>query len=353
MNHDLDNEKLQYLNGGRRQWWDIGEKRLVSSATAYIQYGCPDWGETNGERNSLCQFCGFPNGVRIYRDLYYGGASIPPEDHLRLFEKTLKYFEREGEIHTLMIFNAGSFTAMPLPLQESLMRTAIAVQGVRRVVIESRAPLISERLIEPLAQITRNSGVSLTVRIGIETKDDRLRLKVLKKGHSRTQLSAASILLRKQGVTSGGYVMLKPSPGLDPAWSVKETIDTIKWILADDGLGMDEIYLGPTCVSPDTPLSRHWQAGDFTPPSLWNVYDVLATTAGRFPGRIHLLQFKDEPPFVAVPSNHVPRGLPQSLEGIKGCDAEFHSMFDNYRASMKPDALRDIACSCRQNHRAM
>jgi len=349
MQHDLDVEKLPHLNGGRRQWWDIAEKRVISSATAYIQYGCPDWGETNGERNALCQFCGFPNGVRIYRDRYYGGGSIPTEDHLRLFEKTLRVLEREGAIHTLMIFNAGSFTAMPLALQESLLRASLTVQGLRRVVIESRAPLITEPLIESLARITQAAGVLLSVRIGIETKDDQLRLKVLKKGHSRAQLRAASVLLREHGVTSGGYVMLKPAPGLDPAWSVQESIDTIEWILGDDGLGMDEVYLGPTCVSPDTPLSRHWDAGDFTPPSLWNVYDVLTATAGRFPGRVHLLMFKDEPPFVAVPSNHVPRGLPQSLEGSDGCDAEFHAMLDDYRARMDTGALREIACSCREN----
>ncbi len=347
MNQASDTEKLPHLLGGHRPWWDIGEDRIVMSATGYIPFGCPDWGETKRQRNSLCQFCGLPNSVKIYRDGFYAGEEIPDGDHVRIFRKTLQAMDLQGAFHTLMIFNAGSFTAMPAHVQHSVLHEVAAYESISRIVIESRAPLITAETLTPLAKIVHGMGKQLTVRIGVETKNDHLRLKVLRKGHSRIQLARATALMRELGVTSGGYALLNPAPGLDPVFAVQEAIQTLEWILDQGELGMDEAYLGPTCVSPQTSLAAHWNTGDFAPPSLWAVYDVLVASLDKYPGRIHLLRFKDEPSFIAVPSNHVPRGIPESLKGAEGCDLEFHAMFDRFRDTMDRSVLYKVSCPCR------
>jgi radical SAM enzyme (TIGR01210 family) len=338
----LDQVKIPLLIGGRRNWWDIVEGRMVSSATAYIPYGCPDWGETKGVRNTLCQFCGLPGRVAEYRREFYGDNPIPTDDHVRLFQQTLGAMCSEEDFHTLMIFNAGSFLAMKLQLQEDILSAVAQVPSIRRIVIESRAPLVTEKALEPLMRILDPVGKRLTIRIGVETKDDKLRLKVLKKGHTRKDLLEASACMKKFGVTSGGYVLLNPAPKLDAAWALQEAIDTLDWVLGDDGLAMDEVYLGPTCVSPNTPLAIDWLNGDFTPPSLAAVHRVLTHALAKHGPHVHLLRFKDEPPFLAVPSNDEPRGLPESLEGASDSDRNLHAMFDRFRDTMDPLVLEAV-----------
>ena len=271
-------ERIALLQGGRRQWWDVSTQQMVPAATIYIPFGCPDWGETNGARNQLCTFCALPNSVREYRAAFYGGESIPDGDHTSLFAQTLCAVLAEGPVHTLAVFNAGSFLAMPPSVQEAAVRAVASSGAVTRLVIEARAPLITRDALAPLAAILDSAGVQLTVRVGVETQDDHLRLKVLKKGHSRGQLNLAAATMRELGVTS--------------------------------------------------------------------VCRVLGRVLPFHAGKVHLLPFADEPAFLAVPSNHVPQGLPESLEGALGCDRDFHRMFQIYRETMDPRSLADIPCSC-------
>lgn len=340
-------ERVPMFNGGKRTWWDVDEQRLVTAATLYVPFGCPDWGETEGARNELCTFCALPNAVTAYRVAFYGGAEIPANDHVQLFKKTLAAMLQADTCHTLMVFNAGSFLAMPSTVQSEIMREITKLAYVKRVVIEARAPLITHDALIPLLTVLSAADKKLTVRVGVETKDDHLRLKVLKKGHSARQLKHASDVMRELGVTSGGYALLNPAPGLDPQWAVDEAIATLDWILdREQGLGMDEAYFGPTCVGEGSVLAKYWENGEFAPASLNAVFDVLTRTLPRYEGRIHLLPFADTPPFLAVPSNHVKQGLPESLDGAQGCDRAFHSMFQRYRETADRSVLHPVACTC-------
>lgn len=320
---------------------------MVLSETAYIAFGCPDWGEKGGRRNGLCTFCAIPSAASQFRDAFYENGTMLTRDHASLFNATLSLLVGSTGCHTLMIFNAGSYLAMPSALQLLVMKEVITYTGISRVVIESRAPLVTKEALRPLMSILSSAGKRLTVRIGVETQDDHLRLKVLKKGHSRTQLLDAISVMRDLDVDCGGYALLNPAPGLDPKWAVREAVATLDWILSrEEGLGMDEAYFGPTCVGSNTPLTEHWKAGEFFPASLRDVSAVLKETLPRYRGRIHLLPFADEPPFLAVPSNHVKRGLPETLVGALGCDLEFHRMFEEYRTTMNPEVLHEIMCTC-------
>lgn len=347
LRNETSDDRARLLYGGQRTWWDIREERMVPTTTIYIPFGCPDWGESNGVRNELCTFCALPNAVAGYRAVFHAGRAVPESDHAFQFQRTLDIAAGEGAIHTLMIFNAGSFLAMPLDVQSEIMAAAARRSDVRRIVIEARAPLVTRAALSPLLDILAASKISLTVRIGVETRDDWLRLKVLKKGHSVRSLSEAAGTLRELGVTAGGYALLNPAPGLDPQWTVDEAIDTIDWILDKrTGLGMDEVYFGPTCVGENTPLEAPWRRGEFAPASLHAVLSVLTECLPRHPGRIHLLPFSDTPAFLAVPSNHVPAGLPESLKGARGCDRAYHEMFQKFRQTADPSTLRKVDCSC-------
>ncbi len=335
-------ELIASLQGGSRNWYDVTRQCMVRATTVFVAYGCPDWGNPGGVRNRACTFCPLPQQAEKIKQTF----SITDDQYAHIFAATLSEAMRYEPYDTLNIFNAGSLPAMwrsNVPLGE-MMREVTRYPSLRRVVIESRAPLVTEEAILPIFQPLQAAGIALTVRIGIESQDDNLRLRVLRKGHRREELEAAAACMRKHGIQSGAYVMLNPAPGLDPRWAEDEAMKTFDFVLRD--LRMDEVYFGPTCVGPETRLAEDWRAGRFTPPDLWSVYRLLTRSLAMYGKRVHLLRFTDEPPFIAVPSNHVLQGIPESLDGAQGCDLEFHAMLDAYRETMDPAVLYEIECSC-------
>jgi uncharacterized Fe-S cluster-containing MiaB family protein len=100
-------------------------------------------------------------------------------------------------------------------------------------------------------------------------------------------------------------------------------------------------------VESGTRLEEEWLAGVFRPARLWDVFDVLAWAVEKYGSRVHLLPFQEALPYAAVPSNHVPQGIPQSLEGAEGCDLQFHSLLQRYRETMDPAVLEPPNCPCR------
>jgi radical SAM enzyme (TIGR01210 family) len=341
--------KVEMLFEGTKSWWDVGEKRIVRAATALVPFGCPDWGERNGG-TPMCTFCAIPLAVTWYRNQFYGGKPVPPEDLLSMFDSVLERIEGESpDIHTLMIYNGGSFLAMPPGLQQRIMRSAAALPSVSCVVIESRAALVAPDSLDGLCEILDAAGKKLTVRIGVETQDEHLRLTILRKGHTRAQLNSAIACMKRRGVVSGAYVLLNPAPGLRTQAAVDEAVKTISWVLEDGSgdLGMDETYFCSTNPAPGSRLEKEWRSGRFKPASLSMVLDVLQKTAAQFPGRVHMLPFRDNPELLAVPSNHVERGIAQDLHDAQGCDAAFHAMLQSYRETMDASLLRPPECFCR------
>jgi radical SAM enzyme (TIGR01210 family) len=347
LGEDLD-EKLAGLRGREGTWYDVASGQWVSMATLYLAQGCPDWGERGGERNELCSFCALPNAARLYREAFFGGRSLTADEHYGLFAENLAHLSSP---HTLCVFNAGSFLAPqanPVELQERIVRRVAAHPTIQRLVIESRAELITPKALEPLAAILAAVGKGLTIRVGVETQDDHLRLKKLRKGHTRARLSAATQTMAHARVTPGAYCLLNPAPRLAPRWAVDEAEATLHWVLGE--LGFAEAYFCATCVAPATPLERAWRAGEFAPASLWEVWEVLRRTVSEYGRRIHLLPFVDEPSLVAIPSNHVSTGIPEDLRGATGCDLQFHRFLAEYRSGVvSAEALLGSSpeCSCR------
>jgi radical SAM enzyme (TIGR01210 family) len=340
-------EKIAELQGGERWWFDQEERRMVKAAAAYVAYGCPDWGAPNGIRKrQLCPFCILPDLAIDFQKRHFGG-SMTSGDHLGLFDQVFEsILASVPDLHTLKVFNGGSFFQMPMAVQQGIMRRVAESGRVRRVVVEARAGLVTAEALDSLLGILGEIG--LTVRIGVETKDHHLRTKRLPKGQSYGQLLAAGAVMLERGVTSGGYVLLNPAAGLSGEQMVREARSTIEWVLETgaENLGLQEAYFCATCVEPGTRLEEEWLSGTFRPARLWDVFDVLTWAVGRYGTRVHLLPFEEALPYRAVPSNHVPQGIPQSLEGAQGCDLQFHSMLRRYRETMDPGVLEPPDCSC-------
>jgi len=360
---EIHDEQVELLQAGYRPWWDVCEGRLISAATVYLPQGCPDWGERNGIRNQLCTFCSIPLAVSQYRNAFYDGKIIPQEHHVELFRRALQDTVEGGSgqmpIHTLFIFNGGSFLSQEAnhrDTQRAIMEMVTEYPSIRRVVIESRAEIVTHHGVEELLKVLAPHDIALTVRIGIETQNDVLRQSILRKGHKRPHVVDAVSILKQLDVTVGGYVLLKPAPkdGLLKAmgrseasdeeidlWCIDEAVKTFDWLLMEEsgGLGMHEAYFCSTNVGPGSVLEMHWRAHAFQPANLWMVYEALRRGVEKYGPKVHLLPFEEEPEFLAIPSAVEPQGISQNLSQAHDLDQRFHGMLKRYMQSSDADLL--------------
>lgn len=335
--------KALFLNAGNKEWFDSQEKRLVKASTLYLPFGCPDW--------NRCRFCAMDSAVQLFRNLFYAGESIPVPDYINLASEALDTFGQR-KMHSLFIFNAGSYFAMPEEVQTGVIDEVLRHQArsIKRLIIESRPGNITNDRIDRLINILRPAGVKLTVRIGLETQNEHLRNHMLRKGITHDEFVAAVKVLKRHNVESGAYILIKPLQMTDEETCI-EAISTVDYAF---DIGMDEVYLTPLCIGPGTNYEIMWRKGQLAPPSLWIVWRVLKQIANnnRYSGRVHILPFADEPPYLAIPSNHIfgaGKGVNQDMSNAAGCDKQFHSLFEQYRRSLD-EGIFDSSpadCSCR------
>jgi archaeosine synthase beta-subunit len=339
-----DDPRLQLMTGGWRDWWDTVDQRLVRVLTLYVSWGCPDYGNTKqGERiPHRCVFCGLPSAATSFNQSFYGKPQLSSDEHFQLFRSALTAALHQEMPHTVNVFNAGSFIAMPVELQMAIVRE-LAQYPIVGIVADARARLITPSTLSRLMEILVPRNIRLTLRIGVETKDERMRNDILGKGHSPKEISTAVAAMKELRVIAGAYALLKPGPvpWLDDQGYRREAVETIRWLVED--MEFDEVYFRAGCVpkAPKTKLYSLWESGGFAPATLWETMAVLRMTATKFPGKVHLLPFADEPPFVAIPSADNPRGIPESLEGASDLDKRFYELFQLYRLTMDPSVLTD------------
>lgn len=367
---DVDDPRVEALDlEGLRPWWDTDLEKVVTAATVGVPWGCDDW--------DLCTFCTIPRAVEEYQLSFYQGEVVSEKELSLLFEAVMRRAFQKGPIDTVFIFNGGSAFAMPETLQERIVQTLLGYPSITRVVIESKASLFKDELLDLWAKDLKVHGIGLTIRIGVETFNARVRNNVLRKGDTDEAIKIAVDMASVRGVSTGGYVILKPAGFQEVGkycldvedhltldrWSVEEALATLGWVLdRDGGLGMTEVYMRAACVG-EVPTSGKkvnsrrasfkslwdaWKEGTFRPATPWMLWTVLTQAVTNYGKRVHLLPHVEHPPLRAVPSSHSPQGLPQDLRGAHPCDQAFHEMFDRFRETMDPSVLRDTPkCPCR------
>lgn len=350
--------QIAVLDGGGREWWDITKNDFVQMHTLYIPQGC-DW--------KKCTFCSIPHAVDEYEKTFFNGARVPKTEIVTIFGKTLNHMiATQPKVHTLCLFNVGSFlsdVSNPPSVRKQLINLACQTPGLSRIIIEARASDVTEKNMHELCSELGLYDIDLTVRSGVETQHEILRQKYLKKGQSDRAFRNAVRIIHKYGALVGGYVLLHPAPFSTMRlllgspeeteenillWAEEEALRTLDFVLGKPpyNLGMDEAYFCSTNVGPNTVLTEAWKEGDFNPAPLHIVCNVLRKSTTEYGPRIHMLPFKDERTFLAVPSNHVREGIAQDLSNALGCDKRIHAMLNTYRATMNPHFLVDYHCEC-------
>lgn len=283
--------------------------------------GCAYYRQSGG-----CSMCGF----HLATDKYSHGFLYPSFVFKILFSLALAKAEKE-QVTEVAIFNGGSFLnnqEIPAAFQEYVYRRVAASQSIKKLFIESRCEYIVETKVKKAKELLGNKN--LTIGIGLESQDDRVRNILIKKGLSKVFFERKVALLKNYDFSCLAYVFLKPL-GLEEKEAYGECLKTIRYALS---VGVTEIALSCAFVQEGTKMAQAYHAGQFRPPYLWTVLEIIKL-AVRKSWPLQIGSFSDEPLPIAVPSN-----CPECSEAI-------YQAIDNFRRQRK---LGNVPkCSCHKN----
>ncbi|MBQ6466178.1 MAG: radical SAM protein [Oscillospiraceae bacterium] len=151
-----------------------------------------------------------------------------------------------------LAFYGGSFTAVPFPLQETLL--GAAREGIEAGVIDSiRLSTRPDAVDESVLRRLRAYGVE-TVELGAQSMDDEV-LRLSRRGHTAADVEKAAGLVR----AAGFQLILQMMTGL-PGDTDDKCLRTAEKLIA---LRPDGVRIYPAVIVRGTELCELWKAGEY------------------------------------------------------------------------------------------
>jgi radical SAM enzyme (TIGR01210 family) len=215
---------------------------------------------TRGCRYNRCLMCGYASE----------GALATEEDLLAQFERAMQKFSSQDQM--VKIYTSGSFLdpmEVPPQVREKILR-ALRERGVRRLVLESRPEYIVPSAVKECL-----SKIDTEFAIGLESSNDLVREKTIRKGFSWQDFVQASETVHDLGGRIKAYILLKP-PHLSEKEAIRDAVTSARM-----AAGYAEILSLNLCnIQRGTYVERLWERGEFRPPWLWSALEVLKSAPG-------------------------------------------------------------------------
>ena len=232
----------------------------------------------------------------------------------------------------LTIYNAGSFLnekEIPEKTQIAIFQMASKQAHIREVFIESRPEFITREKISKLLSVL--DGKSLMVGIGLECQSDEIRAKCIHKGFRRADFESAVDVLTRCGAKALTYVFLKPIY-LEEKEAIEEAVKTTKYAFQS---GSAEVALEAAFVQEGTKMAELYHRGQYRPPWLWSVIEVVKQTYNL--GPITVGEFNDEPRPIEIPHN------------CQKCSSFIMDVIQQYRRTNDIRLFEDLNCECKRD----
>ncbi|HLA48708.1 MAG: hypothetical protein A2W77_01710 [Nitrospinae bacterium RIFCSPLOWO2_12_39_16] len=169
-------------------------------------------------------------------------------------------------------FYGGSFTALPLEKQESLLSSSILPYLNNRVIDSIRLSTRPDSItVENLALLKRYKVK--TVELGVQSMDNSV-LSVSERGHSADEVRSSCKLLKSHGFEVGIQIM----PGL-PGDTFESSLYTADEVIK---LKPDFVRIYPAVVIKNTGLADLYLSGSFKPLSLGDAVRLAKNLLVRF-----------------------------------------------------------------------
>lgn len=283
----------------------------VSAGAVVLPAGECAWAARKG-----CYMCGYSEMER----------RSSPSSIIHTLSQALREL---GEVEYLKIFNSGSFfdeSQIPARTRLRIYRM-LSSKGFRRVQVESRPEFITPEVLE---EAVSELDAELEVGIGLESASDYVREVFVNKGFSLEDFREAVERCRAAGVLVKAYLLIKP-PFMSEGEAVLDAVESGRVAAR---LGVHRLSYNPVCVHRGTPLEGMFFRGEYSPPWLWSVVEVLL----RVKKRVRI-------PVVCHPSG---AGTRRGASNCRRCSGGVARGIRRFSATQEVEHLRGLECGCRE-----
>lgn len=284
------------------------EGRAIRSLTVILRTAGCSW--------RRCTMCGY----------WQEGAAVTPADVLTQLAEALRKSPREEFI--LKIFTSGSFfdeREIPPETRAAIAAMLNGQPALKKLIVETRPEFVTREKLREL-QVTEQ----LELAIGLETANDAIRSRYIRKGFSFDDYRAAARMARACGATVKTYLLLKP-----PFLSEQDAINDVITSAELTAPYSSAISLNLCTIQKHTPLEALWRHGYYRPPWLWSAVAAIRAITSRG---------------ITVLSDPVGAGALRGPHNCGTCDAAISHAIRTFNVTQDTgvlERLEALDCTCR------
>ena len=247
------------------------------------------------------------------------GAPASSSDLMVQFHEAMKRLSSETNV--VKIYTSGSFLdSMEVPPEaRQKILDDLHSRGIKKLVIESRPEYITPELVAECL-----SGLDTEFAIGLETANDLIREKIIKKGFTFDDFARASKTVHSLGGLVKAYLLLKP-PMLSEGTAIRDAISSAQAA----GKHADMLSLNLCNIQRGTLVERLWERERYRPPWLWSALEVLKIAPH---------------PIICDP---VGAGTRRGPHNCGECDDSIAKAIRSHDLAQDPSIFDDLDCRCK------
>jgi radical SAM enzyme (TIGR01210 family) len=303
--HPKSKDPRKYVSTWKEK--DMLEGKVVDAFVMILRTrGCA-WALKGG-----CSMCGYINDA--------AGEKVEEKDISYQFESAMQNFSGEKIVK---IYTSGSFCdegEIPIAAQERILE--LLEKKTERVVVETRPEFATE---ERLIGIKNKEKIE--VAIGLESANDFLLENSINKGFKVENYFKAAEILKSLGIGLKTYLLIKP-----PFLSEKEAIEDAVRSAALAAEFSRGISFNPVNIQRFTLVERLWKNGEYRPPWLWSIVEVLKNSSKLKGTRLI--------------SSPTAGGMGRGAHNCGKCDAEVLKGIEEFTLSQDISFLEGLGCDC-------
>ncbi len=218
-----------------------------------------------------CTMCGFDNNA---------GRNIRLQNIQRQYQKGIAG-EDFSDIRRIDFPTAGSFynDRELSPESRNYLFSEVSKLPVNSVMVETRVDYLTEEKVRESKSYLREDQ-SIELAIGLESADDNIRNKVLRKGLSKKGFEHFADICKNTDSLLLAYVLIK-SPTLTEAEAIKDAVQTADYVyrIANERGIKARVAFKPMFIPERTKLEEQYLNGEYQLPKLWTTIEAVKRTA--------------------------------------------------------------------------
>jgi len=232
---------------------------------------------------------------------------------------------------SVKIYTSGSFlddAEIPADARTQILKIIAEDERVREVVLESRPEYVNDSTLSIVREILGDRIVE--IGMGLESSSDTVRTICINKNFDLQMFKDALKTAKNYNIGMRAYVLLKP-PLLTERDALLDAISTVQEART---LGVTTVSLNPVNVQKHTLVERLWTRGNYRPPWLWSVLEVLREVSST----------SDD--WMKIVCDPVAGGKRRGAHNCGKCDNDIVEAIRQFSLSQDPSVLEPLTCDC-------